>query len=110
MADGQKRGEIAGVSSLDHGEAKQPHRLQDGDDAAYHKSHAVEIGNALRCEIERAAEQSREHKHSGHPEDMLQAEHGELSRRQPVIDSDVEGSGALSLCRGHECLQRLAGF
>src|SRR5665213_323390 len=92
MADGEKTREAAGVRSLDDGKPQQEGRLQDGDDTADHKGHAVEVGDLAWRQIEGAAEDAREHKHPGHAEDVLQTEDQKLARGKSAFDADVEDS------------------
>src|ERR1700739_1557549 len=96
MTDCKQRCKIARISSLHHGEPEQPNGLENGDEAADDEAHAVEISDAFRGQVERSAEQAREHKHSGHSKDMLQPQDQSLSKGQPVIDTYIERTGVRS--------------
>jgi hypothetical protein len=79
--------------------------LQNRDDAARYKRHAVEIGNSLRRQIERPARQAGKHKHSGHAENVLETEEQKLTERRGIIDANVENLRGSSFL-----LERVDGY
>ena len=58
--------------------------------AANSEGHAVEIGDLLRRQIERAPQDAGKDEHAGHAEDVLQAEDQELAEGQLLVDADIE--------------------
>ena len=90
MTDREQAREASRIGALDDRQPQQQRRLQDGDEAADQKGHAVEISDLFRREIEGAAQNAGKHEHPGHAENILQSQNKQLIVRQPFVDADIE--------------------